>query len=405
MTGFLDNRDMDYAEYREKFHDIREEKRRLKKKIRRKRIITTLIVVAVIAVGFATKDLWMPQTAEFFEDKKETIINDGTPEVGNGFPIKLSQSGYNYITSLDGMPTVISDTHITMFNSKGGIYKKIQHLFANPVYYPLGDKLFVYDLEGSNFALYNKKGEIYNKKTDSEIVVAACGKNGKSAIVTQTDKASSLLTVYDEKGDAIFKWSGGHRIVNVSFNKDETGCIISTFTASGGKIVSRLYGFEFNKTEEVFKTADLECLVLKSGYCENGDMWIVGDSIFYRVAPDGSVLYSYTYDRELSHCEINDKIAVLVFDSVVGKAHEIRIFESSDTPQIFKTDSEIFKLELDETSVGFLTKNSFAFLNKDAKIISTAEIEAEYSDFVIIDDNAYFISYNQVEKIDFKTNN
>lgn len=397
-----DDRNMDYDEYREKFHDIRAEKEKLKKRARRRRILTGLVVIGIISVGFATKEWWMPQAAEFFLDQKETIINDGTPEVGDGFPISLSQSGYNYVTTIEGMPTVISDTHITMYNSKGGIYKKVQHLFANPVYHQMGDKLFVYDLDGNNFAIYDKKGEVYNKKTDDEIVVAACGQKGKVAVVTQTDKASSLLTVYDQNGEAIFKWSGSQRIVSVSFNDDETGCIISTFSASGGKIVSRLYGFEFDKTQEIFKTADLDCLVLKSGYSENGDMWLLGDTVFYRVSSDGSVLYTYKYQRELEAFDLDEQIAVLVFDNVVGKGNEIMIFSDTNEPSSFKTDEDIIKLELVEGSTAFLTKNSFVFLNENAKVTSSAEVENEYSDFAIIDEKAYFIGYNRVDKIDFK---
>lgn len=395
-----DNR-MNYDEYREKHHDIRAERRKAKKRARRKKIVTGLVVIGIIVVGFATKEWWMPQVAEFFQDKKETIINDGTPEVGDGFPINLSQSGYNYITSIEEMPTVISDTHITIYNSKGGVYKKIQHLFANPVYHTMGNRLFVYDLDGNNFAIYDKKGEVYNKKTDDEIVVAACGSKDKVAVVTQTDKASSLLTVYDANGEAIFKWSGSQRIVSVSFNSDESGCIISTFSASGGKIVSRLYGFEFDKTEEIFKTEELDCLVLKSGYSDNGDMWLVGDSVFYRVGSDGSVIYSYKYTRDLSAFDIDDKIAVLIFDKVVGDGNEIMIFGDTNEPSQFSTDKDVIKAELIDNTVAYLTENSFGILNENGKITSSAEIQNEYSDFEIIDNNTYFIGYNLVDKVGF----
>ncbi len=397
-----DKKKLEYAEHREKYHDIRAEKERQRKKLRRKKIITTLVVVGVIALGLATKDMWLPRLAEYFQDKKETIINDGTPETGDGFPISLSQSGYNYITSISQMPTVISDTHITMYNSKGGVYKKVQHLFANPVYYTSGDKLFVYDLGGFNFGIYDKKGEVYKVKTDGEIVVATSSQNGKVAVVTQTDKASSLLTVYDQKGEAIFKWSGSQRIVNVSFNSDATGCIVSAFSANGGKIVSRLYGFEFDKTQETFKTADLDGLVLKSGYCQNGDMWLLGDSFLYRVGADGSVLYTCEYQRDLSNYAIDEKMAVLVFKSVVGDKYEIQVFTDTNEPATFTTDSQIKRLQVIDSKVAVLTENSFVFLNDNAKITSSAEIEKDYTDFIIIDDNAYFMGYNEVDKISFK---
>ena len=392
----------DYEEYRNRSYDLRQERRNAKKKARRRSIIGTLFIVAVVAAGFATKNLWMPKAAEFFESSKETIINDGTPENGNGYPIELTQSEYRYITSVDGMATVISDTYITMYNSKGGEYKKLQHTFVNPVYYTMDDKLFVYDLDGYGFGVYDKKGEIYSKKTEDAIIVASCSESGMAAVVTQTDKYSSFLTVYDENGDAVFKWSGSQRIVSVSFNKDETGCIISTFSASGGKIVSKLFGLEFDKTEEIFETADLDCLVYKSGYCDNGDMWLVGDSVLYRVASDGSVIYTYRYDRELAAFDIGGEIAAWVCGGVSGDYSEIRIFGKTSGPAVFKTDSEIEKIEVLDSQAVYLTDNSFAVLNSSGKVIASAEIEKEYTDFILMEDEAFFIGYDKVDKIDFK---
>jgi len=396
------DRDMDYEAHKNKYHDIREERRLAKKKAKRKRVLSVIAVVIIVVIGFATKEYWMPQVAEFFEDKTETIINDGTPEKGNGFPISLSQSVYNYVTSVKGMPTVISDTHITMYNDKGGVHKKIQHMFANPVYYTMEDKLFIYDLDGQRFAVYDKKGEVYNNKTETPIVVAAASQDGKVAIVTQTDKHMSFLTIYDEGGEEIFKWSGGQRIVNVSFNDNEDGCIISTFSASGGKIVSRLYGLEFDKTTETFKTSELEGLVYKSGYCSNGDMWLLGDSILYRVASDGSVLYTYKYDRELVAYELSGEIAVLVFDSVTGEKQEIRIFGKSKEPSVYKTETNVIKLEIIDNSAVFMTKKLFAFLDENAKIKASAELEKEYSDFAVTEEEAYFMGYNEIDKIGFE---
>lgn len=395
------DRDMDYEAYKNKYHDIREERRLAKKKAKRKRILSVFIVVVVVVAGFATKEYWMPQVAEFFEDKTETIINDGTPEKGEGFPISLSQSVYNYVTSVKNMPTVISDTHITMYNSKGGIHKKIQHMFANPVYYTMEDRLFVYDLDGQRFAVYDKKGEVYSKKAETPIVVAAASQDGKVAVVTQTDKHTSFLTIYDDDGEEIFKWSGGHRIVNVSFKDDEDKCIVSTFSASGGKMVSRLYGLEFDKTTETFKTSELEGLVYKSGYCSNGDMWLLGDSILYRVSSDGSVIYTYKYDRKLVAYELSDEMAVLVFDSVTGGKQEIRIFGKSKEPSVYKADTNIIKLEIIDNHAVFMTKDFFAFLDSNAEVKASAELEKEYRDFAVTEEEAYFMGYNEIDKINF----
>lgn len=392
----------EYEEYKNRSFDLREERRNAKKKARRRRIIGTVFIVGIVVAGFATKDLWMPMAADFFESSKETIINEGTPEVGNGFPISLGQSEYNLLTSVETMPTVISDTHITMYNSKGGVYRSVQHLYANPVYYTADKRLFVYDLDGYNFGLYDKKGQIYSNKTDEAIIVASCSESGMAAVVTQTDKYTSYLTVYDDSGDAVFKWSNGQRIVSVSFSDDEKGCIVSTFSSKGGKIVSKLFGLQFDKTVEIFETQELNCLVLKTGYCDNGDMWLLGDSMLYRVRADGSVAYTYSYERELYSYDLDGKTAVLTFENVAFDGMEMKIFNESKEPAGFKTDSPIKKIQVVDGDVAYLTDNTFAVLNDAGKVIASAEIQKDYTDFVVGEEEIFFLGYNEVDKVNFE---
>lgn len=404
MTKMSDRTDgIDSGEERvANVHDIRYERRLKKKKKRIKRILGVTLLLTVCIVGYATRNFWVTPLGEFFQESKDTIVNDGTPENSNGYPITLGQSENYNVTEIDGMLAVVSDTHITTYSDKGGKVKSVQHLFANPVYYKMGERLFVYDLDGYNFSLYDKKGEIYNKKTEDTIVLAAAGNKNCVAVVTQTDKYNSYLTVYDESGEAIFKWASSQRIVSVAFNNDETGCIVSTFSASAGKIVSKVYCLEFDKTEEIFETEDLGCMLYKIGYCKNGDMWLLGDTVLYRVGSDGSVIYSYSYDNELAGYDLDDKCAVLVFTEFGNKGSEILIFGEDKEPGSFSTENKVKKLEAVDGEAVYLTDDSFAVLNKSGKIVASADIEKSYSDFTLIDDAAYFLGYNEVDKVSFK---
>lgn len=382
------------------FHDLREERRLAKKKKIKKRIFGVLIVLVFCVSLYATRNLWAEPLVEFFQKSKESIISDGKLEQGKGYPISLSQSGENYISKVGDELVVISDTHISYYDNKGKRTKNLQHFFANSMSKQMNEKLLVYDLNGYNFTVYDKKGELYSEKSEDAILLAEGG-NDYVAIVTQTDKYNSYLTIYNKLGEAVFKWSSGQRIVNITFNDNDSGCIVSTMSTSGGTIVSKLYGLEFNTTEEIFETESLGCLIYEVKYCENGDLWVLGDSILYRIKSDGTVIYSYAYPKELSNYALDKKSASLVFNNLADEGATIEIFGESDTPKEFKIDSRVNEIKVSSGETSYLCDDSFAILNNSANIIASSEDVVDYTDFVIIDDNVYFLGYNEIAKMSF----
>lgn len=396
MAG-ADGTDMEYRSGG-KVHDLKRERLIAKKKKRRRRFIGLMVLLIICVAGYELRGYWITPLTEFFSSR-DPVISESAQRSGGGFPIQLSQSEKIRLTHIDDYPVVISDTRLTCYNKKGEQTGSYQHQFADPVADAMKKRLFVYDLNGSNFSVYDKNGEVYSKKTDDPIVLAEAGEDSKVAVVTQTDKYSSYLTIYDESGKEVFVWSPGQRIVSVSFNEKEDGCIVSAFSAKGGRLVSKIYGLEFNKDQEVFETEDLDCLIYKADYCENGDMWLVGDDILYRVSSDGSVKYAYSYERDLADFSLSGDIAVLVSDRITGGGSEIRIFSEKDTPAVFETENKVEKIKADGDQAEYLTDGSFGALNSSGKPVGSADISKDYIDFVLIDDLVYFMGYDQVDKV------
>lgn len=393
------NKNREYESYAD-VYDIREERRKVKKRRRTKRITGVLIVAVVCATGYLTRDYWVTPVGEFFEQSKYSIAKEGTTDQTGGFPIILEQSENNYITKIDDMVGVISDTHITYYNNKGVKQQSVQHLFASPVARECETKLCVYDLNGYNFSVYDKNGEVYSQETENAIILAeACDKY--TAVVTQTDKYNSYLSIYNESGKDFFRWSTNQRILSVAFNNDRTGCIVSTFSASGGDFVSKVYCLEFDKTEEIFETENIPGIIYKVGYCESGDMWFLSDRQLYRVTSDGNVSYSYSFDEDLAAFDLDGNTAVLAFDTVGNNGTKLLIFGEDKIPNTFTTEKRIEKLKADN-GVCYLTESGYAELNISGKVTASAEVEKNYADFVTIDNCVYFIGYDGVEKVTFK---
>ncbi|NLZ45539.1 MAG: hypothetical protein GX896_02490 [Clostridiales bacterium] len=394
--------DEEYGENQENvFHDLRVERRLAKKKRLKKRIFGVIFVVLFCVALYSTSSFWIDPLTEFFQKSKESIISDGALEQGKGYPISLSQSDDNYISRIDNKLVVISDTHISYYDDNGKRTLNLQHFFANPTIKEMKSSLLVYDINGYNFSVFNAKGVSYTKKSDETILIAEGGKE-HVAVVTKTDKYNSYLTIYNKLGEIIFKWSSGQRIVNIAFNSDDTGCIVSTITSSGGVITSKLVGLQFDTTEEIFESESLGCLICQVKICDNGDMWVLGDNILYRIKSDGTVIYSYSYPKDLANFYLDEKTAALVFNNIADKGSTIVMFGDSEKPSEYITKKRVNQIKVTDGETSYLCDDEFATLSKSANIIALSNEIKAYTDFINIGNKVYFLGYNEIAKMSFK---
>ena len=133
-----------------------------------------------------------------------------------------------------------------------------------------------------------------------------------------------MLTVYDSSGAEIYQWSSSRRILDISFDKDGSGCCISTFSSSGGALRSVIYYVTFDSTKEKMKSEQLETLAVAVQRNDNGDYWVVGDTCFYKLDSNGKILMQYEYPEELSDYALTDTTAAVALTAYSVKQELLR---------------------------------------------------------------------------------
>lgn len=390
-----------------KVTDIRQIRKQKKQKKRIKKIVV-IGILAVFGVSvYVTKNLWVPKLEGILDRPHDTIVNDGKTEKGN-FPIQLGDSSVNSITHIDNSMIKVDDNHIVLYNENGTAAETFNHNYADPVVQVAEKRILVYDLGGNSFEVLNKKNQIYEKKIDKPIVMAAIAQNSNVAVVTQTEKYSGNITVYNENGSEIYTWSSGQRILDVQFTKNGDGCYISTFDSVGGQMKSVIHKISFNSTEEVMKSKTLDTLALDISVNDSGDYWIVGDSKFYRLDKDGSVLLEYEYPGEMVSFDAGESSAAIAFKGVQRSSGMVAIFKSesdkNEPDNVLYTNGGLpKKLAVEGKKIILLSAKTIDAYDISGNLLATAAVSSEYTDFTFFNENVYFMGCREINKIVFKT--
>ncbi|MGN1133675.1 MAG: DUF5711 family protein, partial [Oscillospiraceae bacterium] len=325
--------------------DMRKKRQNERNKKLLKKILIILIIIAIGFLAYVLRDHWIYKLEGIFDKKPDVVVNEGKTETGK-FPISVNNNSVNIIGELNGLIYTADDSKIYLYNTNGSVYNTLEHGLQTPVLSSAGNRILAFNSGGKTFKVFDKKQELYSKSVDSSILYGKIAKNGNVAIMTESEKYPSSMTVYDKNGTVIYRWSSANRIMNISFDKSGTGCFISTFTTENGIVKSVVHYIKFDSTEEKMTSKKLDTLVIDTLENSNGDIWAVGDDKFYKLDTDGNILLEYEYTDKMISYSINENAAAVTYKGYKSNCGTVAIFNAdsdSDKPSVTNVDNGLPK--------------------------------------------------------------
>lgn len=394
---------MDYEPQKPFQTDIRKERRKKKLKQNMKKIALVCGILIAAAVIFFTKGIWSPYVYDILEKTQETIVNDGELAEGN-FPISLGEgSTSSTFAECDEDLVVATDTYITFFDDNANKINSIQHTQSNPVLSTSSDMVLAYDLNGYSFSVMTKKGEVFKKTLDNVIISAKISESNYIAVVTETDKYPSYLTVYDSKGKECFKWANSQRITSLDFISSGDGAIIATLEAKNGLPSTTLTGISFDKTEPMFTSDKINSLVFGTQQMSDNSIWAICQDKYIKLSSSGKTEKEYLYKSDLKSFSSNEDTLSLAFDSVSDDGtSKLILIESDAEPVEITVEEKIKTIKTFLSHTFVLTDKTICAYNARGKSISKANVKNDYVDFEYIDGSIFFMGYRDINKIEFE---
>lgn len=394
---------MDYEPQKPFQTDIRKERRKKKRIQNIKKAVFVGVILVVASVIFLTRGIWSPIVYDILEKTQETIVNDGELAKGK-FPISLGEgSASSTFTECDGELVVATDTYIRFFDDSANEINSIQHTQTKPMLSASSDMVLAYDLNGYSFSVMTDKGETFKKTLDNVIISAKISESNYVAVITETDKYPSYLTVYDSEGNVCYKWANGQRIISIDFISSGSGAIVATLNAEDGLPVTTLNGISFDDSEQIFKSDKIYSLVYGTQKMSDNSIWAVCQDRYLKLSADGKIDREYLYKSELISFSSNQDNLSIAFKSVrEDGTSRLVLIESDSEPVEIVVNEKIKTIKTYFSHTFALSDKTISAYNARGKSISTANVKNDYVDFVYIDGNVFFLGYRDINKIDFK---
>lgn len=339
-------------------NSIEKYRQKKNKEKRKKRIIIIIVVLILICLIISAGGI-----IKSMRDGSELPIYDAS-EQNNGFPITMPTSAGYKMQLMDGDISVLTDTTLYIYNSKGDRIFSHSHIYKKPMMQSSGKRTLAYDSGGKKFSVFTRKKEVYAKELSDNITFAQLSDDGKAVVVTESSRYSAVLHIYDRNGEEIFSWSSTEKIISVDFTYDNNGCFVSTGSTEGGEIVSVIYKFSFKNSEAAeWSYVDKGNFAMRLKSHSNGSVTVTGDNSVY-VLKDGAVENEYSFDLPIAGYSASEDIVAVILD-----------------------DSENRKSIL----LGF---------NIGGKLLGEASIEDTVSDIAAIGSEIYVLEEKKIEKYD-----
>ncbi len=368
-----------------------------RKKRRRKRWIKRIILFLILALVIGGALL----AFSYFQDFDFSFGQDGDGE-NTGFPIALAGDQTVSLGRMGNDLVLLSDTRIQVFTESGKQVMSSNHGYSNPVFKSTDRRLLVYDRGGGGFKLENSRGTVQEKTLTDNIVLGEISDEGNVAIVTQSDRYSSVLHVYDSALEELFVWYSEDQIVALDFKDGGRGCVAATISTQGGEMISSLTGLDFSSEEEEYSTDVKGVMALSVDIKASGQTQMIGDTMACSFGADGSLKNSYPYNKKLlQYANHFDKGAVLLLTDADTNVENTAVVLGSDGLESAAKQVESRILDMDCSGDRILliaeeTAYSYNLSLEDEKQ-KACGVDAQRG--VLINSNAYIMGAREIQKV------
>lgn len=291
--------------------EIRKEMQRKRKAKTVRRIAILVILLSLAVIIFINREALSP---EAISNWLGNSFSKGTGE--EGFPLSLPSGEVISLESAGNNIVVTNQTNLYFYSSKGRQLRSVQHQKKDAQTKTAGDNALIYSVGGDTASVETATKTVTQLKSEKPIVTGAIAKNGKFALVTESDVYTSELKVFDKNGNAVFKWiPQGGVISSVALSQDGNFVAASTLYTNGGKLQSGIYLFATSKSEALISHQISDELVL-SLICGKNEVKALTDKRLVSVSTgDEEKSFSFSEKKLIDYAQSGDEL-VLVFKDV-----------------------------------------------------------------------------------------
>lgn len=383
-------------------NDIVELKNRKKRRKRRIKLLIFLLIAAAAGGLYYTRETWLPKLQGIGE-QYQTIINDGRLAEGN-FPIEINGGSEYQLKYSDDTVMMLCDAYMYYYNTDGGLIKKRQHAFSNPLLAAAGGNALIFESGGDELVVENADTIMYTKKFgNNNIMFARISAEGYTAVVTTSGSYACELTVFNEKGKNIYSRKCVERISDIDFVDESEGCVLSYIDAADGTLITKVQKLNFTESEPVYTSAEVDTLGMET-YGFGSGAFVLGMTSCAYTDSNGNISSYYKYDGDFAGGDSKGGKAAIIINDDDRRKYSLLLFDKAEgEPVAIDFDSPLKDVQVYDGLAYVMSKTEISAYDFSGSIRSTAAVSDSYSSFRRSDEHIFLMSYNRIDRIDYNS--
>lgn len=321
------------------------------KKINKKKIIVTVIIVIILIALIAITIVYgkNEETREWID--KNILQKEKTQ---NTLPsIEIEESDNSSIYAFNKYIGILNKNNFKIYDSTGKEENKLTLEISKPIFNYDNRYLAVAEEKGQKLYLIEDKEILWEKDIEGDISQVVVNKNGYVAVSIVNTLHKTVVAMYDNKGEELFKiFLKSTRVASTSISEDNKYLAIAEIDTSGTMIQSNIKIFSI---DDVKNNTENSAKKVYNG--ENNDLIT---NIKYQ-------------EKDKLLCMYTDKITVIKSDETVDILQEFGDKKISFTSIDLLNSS----VTIEEKSSGIFTANSIVnIINSENKSTSLYTVPA-----------------------------
>jgi len=364
-------------------------RKRKRKSLAVRGIVFLVVLVAVILIAANWKAIIAPL--------KDVVLNPGE----GGFPVSLPGSTNYVMGEMGDNFYLLTDTYLYTYNAVGAQLSGIQHGFQNPYSDANMRRTIVYDKNGTEFKVFSRTSELFSNVTDDSIVFAKIGNVERSAVVTTSSRYSNYLYIFNGEGKQIFRWaSPDEKIMQVCFGPNDNSFYAAVVGEKDGDLQTSVLRFDFTNAEsESWRTFLGNDVSFSLERCDDGIYVVTSGGAFLLNEQTGEIAAQNEFTRQVVGISETVGIRTVIFRDAASNGEIAVAYNDTLAAVAAMTPDTVTAFDVSGGNLYILSGSKLAAYNSMLECTKTYKLDDEYSDVKIMNNCAYLLGYNSVQRI------
>lgn len=339
---------------------------------RMRKFQTTLASVVAVTLIFTILSLLLP--VGIFENVNNLLAMLGK----GGYPIELYGSQTLNAVSGGNYYYVLTDTNLGIRSNNGKDILSISHGFTKPVLKTTATRALAFDQGGTDLFIANLREKVIEREFEDTILNAAISRCGVYAVAHNADNYSSVVSVYSKNDKLLYEWySADETVNNIAVSPNGKKIAVSTVSASGGKLISKLYVFGYESANPLY-TLDLgDSAVYNIDTSLRSGFSVVTSGGFKFISWSKYKISEYTTELQITSFKANSNGMVAVSTLVGNKSdNKIAVFNSRGKKiSEFSFHGIISDIQISRNHIYCMGESVVSIYSKNGELLRTAECD------------------------------